>query len=174
MIRVRRIPMDDPLFAQAVDLRERVLLGPVGWTYEQYLDESPGREETCEHFVALAERSEGPRVVGTAMLLASGSDGLSSPGAAKPEGRFGKVLQVAVDRQMHGQGVGRKLMVAIEARAFAPEDAGGLGLDGLYCHAQHTAIGFYDRLGWATESDAFEEAGIVHRRMGIRAGGEAS
>ncbi len=169
MITVRRIPMDDPLFAQAVDLRQRVLLEPVGWSYQEYLDESPGREEKCHHFVALADHPEGPRVVGVAMLLPGGGDGLKAPGASTNPGNVGKVLQVAVDRQMHGQGIGRKVMVSIEAFAFAPEDAGGLGLDGLYCHAQETAIGFYDTLGWAIESDEFDEAGIVHKRMGIRA-----
>ena len=169
MITIRRIAMDDPLFTQGVDLRQRVLLGPVGWSYQDYLDESPGREEKCHHFVALTDHPEGERVVGVAMLLPGGGDGLKAPGAPELPGKVGKVLQVAVDRQMHAQGIGRKVMVAIEAFAFAPDERGGLGLDGLYCHAQQTAIGFYDRLGWAIESEEFEEAGIAHRRMGIRA-----
>jgi predicted GNAT family N-acyltransferase len=73
---------------------------------------------------------------------------------------LGKVMQVAVDPQLQSQGIGRKVMVAIEARAF-----GELGLDGLYCHAQLPAVGFYERLGWAVDSARFDEAGIPHHRM---------
>ena len=158
--------MADPLFAQVVDLRTRVLLEPVGWSYDRYLAECPGREERCEHYAAVADHPEGPRVVGTAMLFV-GDDGLAAAGSgqAHPGQRWGKVLQVAVDPQLHGQGIGRKVMVAIESRAFRAPDDGGLGLDGLYCHAQATAIGFYDRLGWSVASEAFDEAGIEHRRM---------
>lgn len=154
--------MGDPLFEQAVDLRCRVLLGPVGWTYERYLDELPGREERCEHFVAAVDHPGGARVVATAML---------DPEAGVEDGRrLGKVLQVAVDPQMQGQGIGRRLMVAVEARAMSDPADGGLGLDGVYCHAQATAIAFYERLGWSAQSEVFLEAGIEHRRMGIPGG----
>lgn len=158
MIRVRRITMDDPLYAQEVDLRTRVLLSAVGWTIQDYLDEEPGREEACEHYVAVADHPEGERVVGVAMLQLPEGEGAQARG---------KVVQVAVDRQLQSQGIGRRVMVAIEARAFAGPDAGGLGLRGLYCHAQITAISFYERLGWRSESDLFLEAGIEHRVMGI-------
>lgn len=159
MLHVKRIPMTDPLFQQVIDLRVRVLLGPVGWTYEQYKDELPGREERCEHFVAVVDHPEGARVVGTAML---------DPASSVEDGRrLGKVLQVAVDPQMQGQGIGRRVMVAVEARAMREQEDGGLGLDGVYCHAQARAIGFYEQLGWSIQSETFLEAGIEHKRMGI-------
>jgi predicted GNAT family N-acyltransferase len=32
-------------------------------------------------------------------------------------------------------------------------------------HAQRSAIGFYDRLGWQRRGEVFEEAGIPHQEM---------
>ena len=32
-------------------------------------------------------------------------------------------------------------------------------------HAQSSAIGFYDRLGWQRRGGVFEEAGIPHQEM---------
>ena len=173
---IRVISLDDPRYAQATDLRERVLLAPIGWTMREYLEEASGREERCEHFVALMDHPAGPRVVGTAILLHA--DLVPEFSGPKPAGcepfekdgaRLAKVMQVAVDPQLRGQGVGRQLMIAAEAHAAGPAEAGGLGLDGVYCHAQSVAIPFYEAVGWTISSDEFEEAGILHRRMEMRA-----
>lgn len=173
---VQLISMDDPLYEQATDLRERVLLAPIGWTMAEYLEEASGREERCEHFVAVMDHPTGPRVVGTAMMLHA--DLVPEFSGPKPPGcepfntdgaQLAKVMQVAVDPQLRGQGVGRQLMIAAEAHAAAPTEVGGLGLAGVFCHAQSVAIPFYEAVGWAVSSNEFEEAGILHRRMEMRA-----
>jgi len=151
VVRIRRISMNDPLYAQECALREDVLLSVVGWTMEDYRREMPGREERGEHFVAIAGHPSGPRVVGCACLVPP--EEVEGIGA-------GKVTQVCVDRQRQGEGIGRQLLTTIEARAF-----GELGLEQLYCHAQVEALPFYERLGWRVTSDEFIEAGIPHRRM---------
>jgi predicted GNAT family N-acyltransferase len=69
-------------------------------------------------------------------------------------------MQMAVDNQRHGEGIGTRLVVAIERRAF-----GELGLSELFCHARDTAYGFYSSLGWEFDSETFLEANIPHRRM---------
>lgn len=173
MPKVRQISIDEPLYAQMCDLRERVLLAPLGWKMAQYLDEAAGREERCEHFVAVMDHPGGPKVVGCAMLL--GPEGLDAFSGPKPAGcepiatpagaRLAKVMQVATDPQLQGQGIGRSVMAAVEARAFERTDDGGMGLDGVYCHAQVTAVGFYEQLGWVRDSERFDEAGIAHFRM---------
>lgn len=155
MIRVQRIETDDPLYAQEVSLRTAVLLDPVGLSFAEYLELAPAGESTVEHFVAVADHQTGPRVVGTATLFCP---------AGTSQETFGKVQQVCVDRQRQGEGIGRNVMIAIEARAF-----GELGLPGLYCHAQLSAMPFYERLGWTAGSETFLEAGIEHRRMEISA-----
>ncbi|MBL4590795.1 MAG: GNAT family N-acetyltransferase [Phycisphaerales bacterium] len=69
-----------------------------------------------------------------------------------------------MDKQRQGEGIGHKIMIAIEARVF-----GELGFPGLYCHAQLVAMPFYEKLGWAVGSEVFIEAGIEHKRMQIAA-----
>lgn len=158
LIRIKRITMTDPLYAQEVDLRTRVLLAPIGYSIQDFYAMSPGREERCEHFVAVFDHPQGARVVGTACLV--------PPAGDEP---LGKVMQVCVDPQRQNEGIGQRLMIAIEARAF-----GELGFPGLYCHAQLVALPFYEKLGWLVASDQFLEAGIKHKRMELAAPDPAS
>jgi GNAT superfamily N-acetyltransferase len=155
MIQVRRITEADPLHAQEVALREDVLLGPIGLDgakFRAMFPEGGAREEHFDHFVAVFDHPLGSRVVGTALLL---------PNYPKPG--TGKLMQMAVDKQRQGEGIGTRLVVAIEQHAF-----GHLGLTELFCHARDTAYGFYQSLGWTFDSDVFQEAGVPHRRMVFR------
>lgn len=153
MAEIRRITTDDPLYPQECALREQVLLNPIGYDMARFRAEFTGLEERFEHFVAVVRHGSGLRVVGCATLLPN----YPSPG-------MGKLMQMAVDPQRQGEGLGRRLVVAVESRAF-----GELGLTELFCHAQLPAMGFYEALGWGTDSDEFTEAGIPHRRMRLRA-----
>lgn len=152
MVRIKHITMADPLYEQEVALRTMVLLTPIGFTIDDYHQLAPGREEQCEHFVAVIDHPTGEKVVGTATLYID------------QKTQIGKVQQVCVDKQLQGEGIGRKLMISIEARGF-----GELGLSNLYCHAQLSAMPFYKKLGWSVEGDEFEEAGIKHFHMFISA-----
>lgn len=156
MIKIRRISMSDPLYAQACALREQVLLGPLGLDMEKYRREFPGLEERMEHFVAVFDHPAGPRVVGCASLVVD---------PANPA--VGRLTQMAVDPQRQGEGIGKRLVVAVEQRAF-----GEKGIRELYCHAQIPACGFYRRLGWVADGEVFQEAGIDHRRMYLRPPGD--
>lgn len=153
MADIRRITMDDPLYPQECALREQVLLNPIGYDMARFRREFVGMEEKFEHFVAVARHATGPRVIGCATLLPN----YPSPG-------IGKLMQMAVDPQRQGEGLGRRLVVAVESRAF-----GELALTELFCHAQLPAMGFYDALGWEVDSEQFIEAGIPHHRMRLRA-----
>lgn len=148
MIRVQRITPKSPQYPSAVALRESVLLGPIGYTHARFMAEYPGIDDRAEHFVAVMDHPTGQRVVGCLLLL------------PEPQGGGAKVMQMAVDPQRQGEGLGRRLVVAAEARAF-----GELGLERLYCHAQDRAVGFYERLGWRAQGEPFTEAGIGHRKM---------
>ena len=152
MVRIRRITTADPLYRQECALREDVLLKPLGLSMERFQEEFPGVEEKLEHFVATIDLPGGERVVGCAALLKD-----------EPHEGAGRVMQMAVNLQRQGEGIGRRLIVAVEVRAF-----GELGLRELYCHAQVPAVGFYEKLGWEPEAESFLEAGIPHRRVAIR------
>ncbi|USN98567.1 MAG: GNAT family N-acetyltransferase [Phycisphaeraceae bacterium] len=160
MITIRRIQPGHALYPQETALRERVLLAGAGYDFEAFVRDYP-YEDAAEHFVAVTTHTNSGApvevVIGTALLI----PGHPGPGV-------GKVTQVVVDPQRQGEGIGRRLMVTIESRAF-----GELGLLEVYCHAQNTAMGFYARLGWGVEGAEFVEAGIPHHKMCIRhPGGE--
>ncbi|MFN0132552.1 MAG: GNAT family N-acetyltransferase [Phycisphaerales bacterium] len=149
MLKVRRISTQDPLYRQQCALREDVLLRPIGLDMARFRAEFPGVEERLEHYVATVEQTNGPRVIGCASLLSNA-----------PDSGAGRLMQMAVDLQRQGEGVGRRLVVAVESRAF-----GELRLSELYCHAQLAAVGFFLSLGWTPVGDVFHEAGLAHRRM---------
>ena len=155
MIKITHISIDDPLYEQEKALRTSILLEPIGFSFQDYLDMAPGREEQSEHYVAVLDHPTGPKVVGTSTLFISENDNGQ---------RVGKVQQVCVDPQRQGEGIGRRLMIAMEARGF-----GELGLEQLYCHSQLNALAFYERLGWQADDEVFLEAGIEHKKMFIAA-----
>ncbi len=152
LVTYQRITMADPLYEKACRLRERVLLEPIGMTMQKLAELYPGFEEQFEHFVAVSSTPGGERVIGCALLL---------PKTDRPG--FGKLMQMAVDHQRQGEGIGQRLVIEAESRAF-----GELGLEGLFCYSQKSATGFYEKLGWEGEGDEFVEAGIPHLTMIIR------
>ena len=66
---------------------------------------------------------------------------------------------MAVLAQWRGRGVGRLLLDALL------HEAAERGAVRALLHAQVHAIGFYDRAGFITVGDEFDEAGIPHRKM---------
>lgn len=150
--RILRIERDHPLYEQEKDLRERVLLRPIGLTINSFLDAYGEQEEKSRHIVAVIDHPTGDRVVGTVLLMPD-----------VPEKGVGKLSQMAVDPQLQNEGYGRLLVAEVEKMAV-----GELGLSEIYCHAQSMAVGFYKKMGWSIEGEMFEEAGIDHYKMVFR------
>jgi predicted GNAT family N-acyltransferase len=71
----------------------------------------------------------------------------------------GKVGRVAVLASYRRSGVGTRIMAALE------DIARNAKLDGLWFHAQLSAIPFYEALGYIAEGPEFDEADIPHRTM---------
>lgn len=103
--------------------------------------DADGLDESATQFLAWANGIP----IGTARLRIV--DGLA------------KAERVAVLEDFRGHGVGRKLMDVVEATARAQ------GHGTILVHAQLAVVPFYERLGYAASGDAFDEAGIPHRRM---------
>ena len=97
-----------------------------------------GRDDTARHVIA---ESQGT-AIGCGRLL--------------PDGRIGRL---AVLSQYRGYGVGKQLLDVILRIARQQ------GVKELYLHAQADAVQFYERAGFATRGDPFEEAGIAHLDM---------
>ena len=86
------------------------------------------------------------QVVGTARLVRQAA------GVAR-------VGRMAVTRELRGAGLGQQLLRALEAAAAARGDTE------VMLHAQQSAQGFYERMGYAVRGPVFEEVGIPHVEM---------
>jgi predicted GNAT family N-acyltransferase len=78
-----------------------------------------------------------------------------------PAGRLGRM---AVLPDWRRAGVGSSLLAA----ALSAAAAQGLGQVNL--HAQVSAVAFYQRFGFVSEGEEFQEAGIAHQAMSIEIG----
>lgn len=78
------------------------------------------------------------------------------------EDATGRIERVAVLAPHRGRGIGRQLMETLEGVARAD------GIDRIVIHAQVTAEPFYHSIGYETESDVFQEAGMDHVEMAKR------
>lgn len=105
-------------------------------------EEFDGRDPDCRHYLATADG----QAVGTARLRDAGGGEI-------------KIERVAVLKSRRGEGFGTALM----RRTIA--DAASSGAKATVIHAQHHAETFYKDLGFVTQGDVFEEAGIPHVRM---------
>jgi predicted GNAT family N-acyltransferase len=78
-----------------------------------------------------------------------------------PPGEYPHIGRVAVCQEWRRHGVGRAVMLALQAAAAQR------GFAGITLAAQLQAIGFYERLGYVVRGDVFLDAGIEHRWMDL-------
>lgn len=139
----RRLDIGD-WAGQLMAVRLRVFVEEQGVPPEEERD---SLDETAVHFGAyLMARGKAAECVGSARLVAL-------------DARTGKVGRVAVLPEHRERGVGSLLMRTVEE--VAQEE----GLLELLLDSQLHAVGFYQRLGYASEGPVFLDAGIQHRRM---------
>jgi predicted GNAT family N-acyltransferase len=126
-------------FANIRRVREKVFIDEQRVPRELEFDD---RDALCRHVLVF----DGDTPVGTGRLdLGYG-------------GKVGRVAVVATHRR---HGVGTAIMERLHEIARAEKRAL------LWCHAQLTAVGFYERLGYVRSGTTFVEAGIDHVRMEI-------
>jgi ribosomal protein S18 acetylase RimI-like enzyme len=130
---------DDPRLEDERDLRFRVLRAPLGFTRA---DVTVDHEDESMHLVAIDEG----RVVGCVMLTPKGT-------------KLGKLRQMAVDPSRQGTGLGRALVLHLEASLRER------GFEEVELHARDHAVGFYEKLGYVKEGELFVEVHIPHLRM---------
>ncbi len=127
----------------AFALRQLVFCGEQGVPREEEID---ARDEDALHLVALDLGSR--RVIGTLRLLFDAD--------------VAKVGRVAVAREWRRRGVALRML---ELALAAARERGCVRVR---LAAQLDAVALYARVGFAVESDLFEEAGIQHVWMGQR------
>lgn len=72
---------------------------------------------------------------------------------------YGKIGRMAVLRDRRGSGIGARVLAALE------QEGARRGLRCFRLSAQLSARGFYDRLGYASVGDVYDEVGIPHVAM---------
>lgn len=127
--------------AQARAIRHAVFVEEQGVPVEHEID---GLDDQCRHFLVRRR-------------LGNGSAEAVATARARVTPRGWKIERVAVLREQRGRSVGAALVQHM--LAAAPESLA------VYIHAQQSAIGFWERIGFAAEGPEFFEAGIPHRLM---------
>jgi predicted GNAT family N-acyltransferase len=125
----------------AFALREAVFYGEQNVPLQDELDEL---DRDAQHLVAL---DPGGNVIGTLRLLSFGE-----------EAKIGRVA-VAADQRRRG--------IASQMLAIALVRAREQGFRRVRLAAQVAAVALYESVGFAVESEPFEEAGIPHVWMGL-------
>lgn len=133
---------DEPRYRAARALRYTVLRAPLG--------RPPGSEvfpfeREALHLVAL----DGDAVVGCVLFHPDGRGG-------------GRLFQMAVRSDRRGQGLGRRLVRALEERLRER------GVERVNLHARVTVSRFYEKLGYVPQGPEYEEVGIPHVNMARR------
>ncbi len=100
--------------------------------------ESDGRDHECLHVKALIDGI----IIGTGRLL--------------PDGHIGRMCVLG---EYRNRGVGNAMLKNLV------QQAADSGHDIVSANSQTTAIPFYEKFGFTSDSDEFIEAGIPHRRM---------
>ncbi len=136
----REITFGSDEYKQTCELRNEVLRLPLGLSlYSEDLQQ----EKEQLHFGLFDHDAE---------LIACVIAVLQKPGKAK-------LRQMAVKAGYEGQGVGRRLLLTLEALLAAR------GVTQLSLHARISAAGFYEKLGYVRLGAPFVEVGIPHVRM---------
>lgn len=140
MIQIERIEIQDPLYQEERQLRNKVLLRPIGipdFGWEM-------NDEKSWHFVAL-DKGE---VIGCVVLV-----------PIDTQNKKAQLIQMAVDDIWQGKGIGKLLVKALIA--FSEKS----GIGEIQIHSRSDITTFYTHLGFEIYGEEFEEVGIKHRYM---------
>lgn len=136
---VRPIQYDTPEYHQELELRNQLLRLPLG--LDVYTEDLPAERDQLHYGLF-----DGQSLVACAIAILK-------------DDQRAKIRQMAVDTTFQSQGLGRKLLTAVE------DDLRGRGFESLELAARVEAVGFYERLGYRTVGEQFVEVGIPHRHM---------
>lgn len=128
-------------YNELVELRYKILLEPLGL---KFLDSFRAKEANYLHIGCIEQLDD--KLVGGLILAPMDNERI-------------RLMQVAVDTVYRGEGVGRELVKYAEKRA---KEA---GYSQIIMHAMLSVVGFYEKLGYHSEGDIFDEQGITFLKM---------
>jgi ribosomal protein S18 acetylase RimI-like enzyme len=128
-----------PEYREMVRLREDILRRPIGLSF------SPEELEKEKNNLLMAAY-EDDQMLGCCMLVEE------APGTVR-------LRQMAVMNDLQGKGIGKALM------QFAENLARDRGFKKITMHARKNALGFYEKMGYQTIGEEFQEITIPHYVM---------
>ncbi|MCY1030437.1 GNAT family N-acetyltransferase [Corallococcus sp. BB11-1] len=128
-----------PLYDGELELRFRVLREPLGFTRA---DVKFPFEDASLHLVAHA----GDTVTGCVLFHPEDAHG-------------GRLFQMAVAPSLQGQGLGARLVRALE------DELRQRRFRHVHLHARAQVVPFYERLGYSVYGEPYVEVGVPHRNM---------
>lgn len=143
-IEFHEITVEDPRYALERDLRNRVLLRPLGipdggWEM---------RDNAARHFIAERGTAQAAELVACVLFWPTPEDTTRV-----------QLMQMAVETAVQGQGIGRALV------EYACKQIQLQGATRVFCHARAEVAQFYGELGFEQQGERFVEVGIEHVPM---------
>jgi predicted GNAT family N-acyltransferase len=132
-------PFGSDLHQQSILLRNEILRKPLGLLFS---DIELANEINQHHLVMILN----DKVEGTTLLVPA------------TETTY-KLRQFAISEDLQGKGYGKKLV------AFTEEFSRKKGCKLMELHARETACKFYEKCGYSSVGDEFEEVGLPHYKM---------
>lgn len=133
---IKKIKFGTSAYNKLVSLRDEILRKPLGLKFSK---EDLAKEYNQEHFAYFKENE-----IIAGLILVPSNDKLI------------KMRQVCVTNNMQGKGIGKELVLFVEA--WAKEN----GYKQIYCHARKNALEFYSKLDYKIEGKTFLEVGLEH------------
>ena len=135
----REVEFATPAYQETVALRYKILRKPIGLSFTE---EQLSQEINDFHLAAYMD----DKLVACLILTHVNSDEI-------------KMRQVAVDENLQGKGIGKKLVQFAEA--FSKDK----GYEKMTLHARETAVPFYLSMQYKTKGQPFTEVGLPHMKM---------
>ena len=142
MISVQRIKINNPLYEEERELRNKILLRPIGVPDNAW----EMHDEKSWHFVAIDDN----KVIGCVVLV-----------PLDDKNNMVQLIQMAVEDSYQRKGIGKKMVLELV------EFSKSTGIKQIVCHAREDAVQFYLNMDFEIYDEAFEEVGILHRHMRI-------
>lgn len=138
-IKIKSVEYGSKDYGEAIDIRYEILRKPLGliFTQQQLLAERGQYHLVCK---------EGDRVLGCLVLMPRSDTQV-------------QMRQVAILEDYRGRGLGGSLVWCSEEYAME------LGYQEMIVHARESAVGFYEKLGYARVGECFIEVALPHWKL---------
>ena len=138
-----RIDMKNPLYQKERELRNKVLLRPIGIPDFGWEMNDP----RSWHFVAMDKTA----LIGCVLLVPLDKNKTK-----------GQLIQMAVENSWQGKGVGKLLVWSLIKFAQSK------GLKEIEIHSRSEVTTFYEQFGFKVYGEEFEEVGIKHKLLNLK------